>query len=66
MSKFLKIKKERAAKGLCPNCGKEAEVGCYRCNDCGLKHRIKERERYDCQSYKVSGINNHAVKYKGE
>lgn len=66
MSKFLQLKKERVAKGLCPNCGRKAEPRCYRCNDCGLRHRVTERKRYGCSSFKEVGINEHLVKYQGE
>lgn len=66
MSKFLQMKKERVAKGLCPNCGRKAEPGCYRCNDCGIKHRKKQREAYGCESSQIVGWNSHFIKYKGE
>ena len=65
MSEFLKIIKKRIEKGLCPNCGKERMPGCFRCNDCGIKHRIKERTRRGLNSYLVNGM-DHNVKYQGE
>jgi len=53
---------KRRAEGLCDRCGKPTENGAFRCNECGIKHRIKMRQRNGCNPT----MDESRCKYKGE
>ena len=56
---------KRRAAGLCDRCGRPRKESAFRCDECGIKHRVKERERLDCTSWYVTGIGGRP-KYEGE
>ena len=62
---FKRRRADRKAKGLCDMCGKPAAEGMVRCNECGIAHRIAERQRCGCQPYSVTGNGKPPV-YEGE
>jgi len=53
---------KRRAEGLCDRCGKPTEDSAFRCNECGIKHRIRMRERQGCNPT----MDESRCKYHGE